>query len=255
MDELSQEQLDEFRAAFSLFDRDGDGTITLEELGTVMRSLGQRPTEAELRDMIAEVDADGNGAVDFAEFLALVDRKLLDAEDDLRDAFRVFDADGNGFISLDELRRVMLDLGERLSDEELAQMLLEADGDGDGQINYSEFAKLMMSKLELAGSKPMVPPLFKNGIRVCRYLLAFRILQVGRNVVRRRYRSGPMDWMSGPILKVMSGPFEKVLTRPTEKERSGPLEEEKEKEKSGPLEEKSAGGDHRRRCGTSCTIL
>lgn len=122
------------------------GTITLEELGTVMRSLGQRPTEAELRDMIAEVDADGNGAVDFAEFLALVDRKLLDAEDDLRDAFRVFDADGNGFISLDELRRVMLDLGERLSDEELAQMLLEADGDGDGQINYSEFAKLMMSK-------------------------------------------------------------------------------------------------------------
>ena len=49
----------EFKEAFSLFDKDGDGTITTKELGTVMRSLGQNPTEAELKDMIAEVDADG----------------------------------------------------------------------------------------------------------------------------------------------------------------------------------------------------
>ena len=49
----------EFKEAFSLFDKDGDGTITTKELGTVMRSLGQNPTEAELRDMINEVDADG----------------------------------------------------------------------------------------------------------------------------------------------------------------------------------------------------
>lgn len=51
--------LAEFKEAFSLFDKDGDGTITTKELGTVMRSLGQNPTEAELQDMINEVDADG----------------------------------------------------------------------------------------------------------------------------------------------------------------------------------------------------
>lgn len=53
----------EFKEAFSLFDKDGDGTITTKELGTVMRSLGQNPTEAELQDMINEVDADGERAV------------------------------------------------------------------------------------------------------------------------------------------------------------------------------------------------
>ena len=52
----------EFKEAFSLFDKDGDGTITTKELGTVMRSLGQNPTEAELQDMINEVDADGEPA-------------------------------------------------------------------------------------------------------------------------------------------------------------------------------------------------
>ena len=52
----------EFKEAFLLFDKDGDGTITTKELGTVMRSLGQNPTEAELQDMINEVDADGEGA-------------------------------------------------------------------------------------------------------------------------------------------------------------------------------------------------
>ena len=58
-DQLTEEQIAEFKEAFSLSDKDGDGTITTKELGTVMRSLGQNPTEAELQDMINEVDADG----------------------------------------------------------------------------------------------------------------------------------------------------------------------------------------------------
>ena len=80
----------EFKEAFSLFDKDGDGTITTKELGTVMRSLGQNPTEAELQDMINEVDADGNGTIDFPEFLTMMAMKIkhTDGEEEMREAFK-----------------------------------------------------------------------------------------------------------------------------------------------------------------------
>ena len=148
-DQLTEEQIAEFKEAFSLFDKDGDGTITTKELGTVMRSLGQNPTEAELQDMINEVDADGNGTIDFPEFLTLMARKMkdTDSEEEILEAFKVFDKDGNGFISAAELRHVMTNLGEKLTDEEVDEMIREADIDGDGQINYEEFVKMMYSYL------------------------------------------------------------------------------------------------------------
>ncbi|KAL6622590.1 hypothetical protein ACP70R_032469 [Stipagrostis hirtigluma subsp. patula] len=153
MDGLNQEQISEFREAFSFFDKDGDGCITVEELATVMGSLqGQRPSCEELREMIHDADADGNGTIDFAEFLALMARKTTackeggdgDAEEELREAFKVFDKDQNGFISGAELRHVMISLGEKLTDEEVEQMIREADLDGDGQVNYDEFVRMMM---------------------------------------------------------------------------------------------------------------
>ncbi|ROL46246.1 Calmodulin [Anabarilius grahami] len=139
-DQLTEEQIAEFKEAFSLFDKDGDGTITTKELGTVMRSLGQNPTEAELQDMINEVDADGNGTIDFPEFLTMMARKMkdTDSEEEIREAFRVFDKDGNGYISAAELRHVMTNLGEKLTDEEVDEMIREADIDGDGQVNYED---------------------------------------------------------------------------------------------------------------------
>ena len=145
---FTEEQVLEFKEAFSLFDRDGDGTITTKELGTVMRSLGQNPKEEELNDMINEVDCDGNGTIDFEEFLIMMSRKMkdTDSEEELREAFKVFDNDGNGFINVEELRQVMTNLGERLSDEEVEMMIKEADIDGDGLVNYEEFIAMMSAK-------------------------------------------------------------------------------------------------------------
>eukprot|EP00462_Mataza_sp_D1_P018554 CAMPEP_0175138228 /NCGR_PEP_ID=MMETSP0087-20121206/10231_1 /TAXON_ID=136419 /ORGANISM="Unknown Unknown, Strain D1" /LENGTH=98 /DNA_ID=CAMNT_0016421105 /DNA_START=87 /DNA_END=383 /DNA_ORIENTATION=- len=78
--DLSEEIIAEFKEAFALFDKNGDGTITTKELGTVMRSLGQNPTEAELQDMINEVDVDGNGTMDFFEFLLMMTRRGTERE-------------------------------------------------------------------------------------------------------------------------------------------------------------------------------
>ena len=144
---------------------DGDGTITTAELGTVMRSLGQNPTEGDLQEMINEVDADGNGTIDFMEFLTMMARKMkdTDSEAEIKEAFKVFDKNGDGQISPAELRQVMANLGrhpvrpsvdpysqrspqpigESLTDSEVDEMVREADADGDGEINYEEFIKVI----------------------------------------------------------------------------------------------------------------
>lgn len=73
-----------------LFDKDEDGTISVTELAVVMRSLGQRPSENEVRDMINEFDQNGNGTIEFNEFLQMMSKKMQfsDGEDELREAFR-----------------------------------------------------------------------------------------------------------------------------------------------------------------------
>uniref|UniRef100_V5HR66 Putative calmodulin-b n=1 Tax=Ixodes ricinus TaxID=34613 RepID=V5HR66_IXORI len=87
------------------------------------------------------VDTDGNGTIEFGEFLFMMSKKMkeTDSEEELREAFRVFDKNGDGFISASELRHVMTNLGEKLTDEEVEDMIKEADLDGDGLVNYDEF--------------------------------------------------------------------------------------------------------------------
>jgi calmodulin len=145
---LSEEKIAEFRCAFELFDKDLDGTITTKELGTVMRNLGQNPSEADLNEMIKEVDLDGNGSIDFAEFLELMASKMrdYDSEEELMEAFKVFDRDGNGYITKNDFKNVMANLGEPMSIEEIEAMIKENDDDLDGNLNYEEFKKMMTFK-------------------------------------------------------------------------------------------------------------
>ena len=145
---ISEDKITELKEAFEIFDKDRDGYITTKELGDIMKKLGQTPSEAELQDMINEVDIDGNGTIDFKEFLGLMARKMRDSdsEEELIEAFKVFDRDGNGYITSHELRHIMTNLGEGLSPEEVEEMIREADLDNDGQIDYDEFVKMMMSK-------------------------------------------------------------------------------------------------------------
>jgi calmodulin len=145
---LTEEQVAEFREAFSLFDKSGDGKITTNELCVVMRSLAQNPPESELQDMIDEVDVDNSGTLDFPEFLPMMARKMMDRDSkgEIRETFKVFDRDNNDYISSAELRHVMASIGEKLADDEVDEMIREADRDGDGRIDYQEFVQLVMQK-------------------------------------------------------------------------------------------------------------
>jgi len=147
-EKLSPEQLAEFREAFSVFDKDGDGTISEKELGTVMRALGLNPTEEELTQMVQEVDTDGNGEVDFDEFCSMMIRRMEDEDGDeeILEAFQVIDRDGDGFISEADLKDLMTNLGEKVTEEELKDMIREVDLDNDGQVSFAEFVAMFDMK-------------------------------------------------------------------------------------------------------------
>ncbi|AES82664.1 putative EF-hand domain pair protein [Medicago truncatula] len=144
---LREEQIGEFLEAFSLLDKDRDGCITIEELGTAIRSLDENPTLEVLQIMMNEVDTDRNGTIEFREFLNLMARKLKEseAEEEFKEAFRVFDKDKDGYISPSELRSVLSTIGEKVTDEELEQMIKTADLDGDGLVDYQEFVRMMLT--------------------------------------------------------------------------------------------------------------
>lgn len=132
-----------------MLDRNEDGRIEAAELEAVIRSLRiEGITRDEIDRMIQEADIDGNGTVEWDEFLRLMKRYLKrraqqDEDDEFQEAFTVFDHDGNGFIDREELRLTMQRLGEELSEADVAAMISLADTDGDGRINFEEFKKMM----------------------------------------------------------------------------------------------------------------
>merc|ERR1712167_482090 len=136
--EFSDQDKADFRKNFNLFDKKRTGAIPIGDMGTVLRSLGQNPTEAELAALMEEVDKDKSGTVEFEEFVDLMQRTNKtkeQMEEEIKNAFLTLDADGSGYIDRQEL----------VDEETINGMIAEADLDGDGKINYAEFTKIMLS--------------------------------------------------------------------------------------------------------------
>eukprot|EP01084_Bolivina_argentea_P013711 25707_1 len=143
--DLTDEQKQEIKEAFELFDTDGSGSIDAKELKVAMHALGFEPKKEEIRKMIEDIDVDGSGTIDFQEFLSMMTQKMSekDSEEDILKAFKLFDDDETGKISFRNLKRVAKELGENMCDEELQEMIDEADMDGDGEICEEEFLRIM----------------------------------------------------------------------------------------------------------------
>merc|ERR1712205_289685 len=145
--EFTDEEKKEVRKNFNLFDKKRTGAIPIADMGTVLRSLGQNPTEAELQALMEEVDKDKSGTIEFDEFVDLMARtnKSKDQmEEEIKNAFLTFDADNSGYITREELVETLTTMGDPVDEETINGMIQEADVDGDGKINYEEFTKIML---------------------------------------------------------------------------------------------------------------
>jgi len=139
---------DELQEAFTM-NCSADNTIPSSKLGVVIRSIGRAPTEAQLTSICRELESKGVRALNVQQVEAIINKYEFAPEtpDALREAFRIFDKEGNGLISASEIRHILCNLGEKLTDEEVDEMIREADLTGDGQINCEEFVRILENGL------------------------------------------------------------------------------------------------------------
>ncbi|NP_001161514.1 centrin 3-like protein [Saccoglossus kowalevskii] len=143
--DLTEEQKQEIKEAFDLFDTDKDRAIDYHELKVAMRALGFDVKKADVLKVLRDYDRESSGKISFEDFNEVMTDWMLerDPQDEIIKAFRLFDDDDSGKISLRNLRRVARELGENMTDEELRAMIDEFDRDGDGEINEDEFIAIM----------------------------------------------------------------------------------------------------------------
>eukprot|EP00794_Sanderia_malayensis_P003360 gene3360-3849_t len=136
--------MSEFQDSFALFDKKGDGMISSNQIGDVLRALGLNPLLSEVHKLQKEIDPDGEKRLSFDEFLPIYheqkDKQPVATVEAFVEAFRIFDLDSNGLISAGEVRHLLTMLGERLSNDEV-DVLLHGIEDASGKIHYEDFVK------------------------------------------------------------------------------------------------------------------
>jgi len=141
--------LDQLRDIFLELDDDGDGIITATELQKGLSSAGVTSmAHQEVKELLKAVDADGDGQIDYTEFLAAsMQRQSVVRESECWAAFRVFDKNDDGRISQSELAEVLnsQEVNSAVSKEQIAKIVKEVDADGDGFIDFNEFMAMMQS--------------------------------------------------------------------------------------------------------------
>ncbi|XP_022738545.1 probable calcium-binding protein CML27 [Durio zibethinus] len=155
---ISQENMDQLQKVFNQFDANKDGKISVTELGDVLKTMGSSYTEEELKRVMEDIDTDKDGFINLSEFCSLCrsSSDAVTAASELRDAFDLYDQDKNGLISANELHLVLNRLGMKCLLDDCVKMITSVDSDGDGNVNFEEFQKMMSASMpgNDNGSKP-----------------------------------------------------------------------------------------------------
>jgi len=148
---LPKEQVEMLQKVFDTFDREKQGFITAEMVSAMLSMMGLKFNNTELMEVIAEIDEDGSGQIEFDEFLILAKKFMTEDEDEdagelekeLKEAFRLYDKEGNGYITTKVLKEILAQLDSSLSNEDLDGMIEEIDEDGSGTVDFDEFMEMM----------------------------------------------------------------------------------------------------------------
>lgn len=137
-----------YKIIFDLFDEDEDGFIDVNNLGNIMKSLGNEYDLTTLEDMLNECDTNNDKLIDFNEFMISINKRIkeTDPSEEYIEAFKIFDRDGSGKILIDELKEILLVLGENITQAEIEQFFMEANVKNNGYIEYVDFIRLLLSK-------------------------------------------------------------------------------------------------------------
>ncbi|WRX18106.1 Protein kinase domain - like 10 [Theobroma cacao] len=141
---LSVEEVEVIRDMFTLMDTDNDGKVSYEELKAGLRKVGSQLAEPEIKMLMEVADVDGNGVLDYGEFVAVtIHLQKMENDEHFRRAFMFFDKDGSGYIELDELQEALADESGEADLDVLNDIMREVDTDKDGCISYDEFVAMM----------------------------------------------------------------------------------------------------------------
>ncbi|XP_050710472.1 troponin C, isotype gamma-like isoform X5 [Eriocheir sinensis] len=148
VDSLDKEQIAGLRKAFDAFDTDKKGSINVDTITTILRMMGVKVSESNLREIISEVDEDGSGELEFEEFCALAAKFLIEEDEEslkaeLKEAFRIYDKQGDGYITTKVLKEILRELDNKLTEEDLDGIIDEVDEDGSGTLDFDEFMTMM----------------------------------------------------------------------------------------------------------------
>ncbi|KAK9052275.1 hypothetical protein SSX86_028904 [Deinandra increscens subsp. villosa] len=147
MAHLPSDQVKQLKDIFARFDMNSDGSLTHLELAALLRSIGLKPQGDQIHSLLASMDSNANGSIEFDELLTVIlpdlNEEVLINHDQLMEVFRSFDKDGSGYITAAELAGQMAKLGQPLSYKELTEMMREADANGDGVISFNEFTAVL----------------------------------------------------------------------------------------------------------------
>jgi len=148
MDSLNKEQMEALRKAFDSFDTEKEGAISVDTVTTILRMMGIKFTESQLQGIIADIDEDGSGMLEFEEFCDLSAKFLIEEDEEslkseLKEAFRIYDKEGNGYITTQCLKEILKELDNKLTDTDLDGIIEEVDEDGSGTLDFDEFMEMM----------------------------------------------------------------------------------------------------------------